>query len=193
MAQVVRKLRLRSEGFALANARLCAVLETMSVAAILDLARDPATGGLLTAFDEEIALNEELLVPETKWLSDDGEIVTYAMQPIPAFMQLAQFLVARGFAKAGEPVDGWTILEPVLPPQALDVGDAGFDPEIGRRVEVLLDGEVRDHIISYDCRAGTIERYVCKADGQVCIENDEAAKETLTGDVTVRWRADAEA
>jgi hypothetical protein len=43
-------------------------------------------------------------------------------------------------------------------------------------------------VIGYDCRAGAIERYARGAKGEFRIEAGKAVRETLTGDVTVRWR-----
>ncbi len=58
-------------------------------------------------------------------------------------------------------------------------------------VEVYLNGELlagpdtaaKGHIISFDERAGEIERYVCASNGKVLVEEDHFVTETLKGRV----------
>lgn len=73
-------------------------------------------------------------------------------------------------------------------PRRLSVSDPGFDSEMGRRLDVLLNGTVRDQVIAYDMDARTITRYVTDERGNIVVAGDEAKRETLTGDVAVRWR-----
>lgn len=79
-----------------------------------------------------------------------------------------------------------------LPPRRLSVHDEGYDPAIGARLRVLLDGVSQDgRCEAYDIDAGTVIR--CKLDeqGHIYAEGDEVARETVTGKVEVSWRAEA--
>lgn len=76
------------------------------------------------------------------------------------------------------------------PPRRLSVHDADYDPAIGARVHVLLDGvDQRGRCEAYDADAGTVTR--CKHDetGKAYVVGDEIAMETVTGKVEVSWRA----
>lgn len=78
-------------------------------------------------------------------------------------------------------------------PDRLSVDDMATSPElcdIGRRIEVLFNGTVRDHVISYDVPGRTITRFATDEHGHIIIEGDDAKRETLTGDVAVRLKSD---
>ena len=76
-----------------------------------------------------------------------------------------------------------------LPPRRLSVHDVGYDPALGSRLCVLLDGVSQDgRCEAYDIDAGTVIR--CKLDeqGYIYAEDDEVARETVSGKVEVKWR-----
>ena len=60
-----------------------------------------------------------------------------------------------------------------------------FDPEIGGRLRVTLDGVVVRNVIAYDMDAGQVLRYKTDEAGQFVlnIERDEVERELLTGEV----------
>lgn len=64
------------------------------------------------------------------------------------------------------------------------------DWEVASATEILLNGAVVSQVISYDCEAGTVERYVTDESGRLVLDSarEEALRETLTGTVTARWR-----
>lgn len=75
-------------------------------------------------------------------------------------------------------------------------GDPHYDKAAMRlsdRIEVLLDGERLDHVISYDAPRGEITRHRRDGKGAIVIERGELACETLTGKVEARWIKQAEA
>ena len=65
--------------------------------------------------------------------------------------------------------------------------DRDFDPEIGRSLNVWVDGVLQDKVIAFDRDEGFVERY-CQREGEMFIEGDEVAKETVTGEVAISWR-----
>ena len=75
-------------------------------------------------------------------------------------------------------------------PRSYSVRDPAFEPEIGRRVEVRLDGDLQRKVIAYDCDAGTLTRYALDEAGKIKInrEKREAVEETVAGVVEVRLR-----
>jgi hypothetical protein len=77
------------------------------------------------------------------------------------------------------------------PPVRQSVHANDFDSLIGSQTEVLLDGVPQSTVISYDCEAGTVQRYQTNAEGQVMLDSawETMLEETLTGTVTVRWKA----
>lgn len=78
------------------------------------------------------------------------------------------------------------------PPIRYSGSQPDFDPAIGSRIELWLDGvrlDDEDHrISSYDCEAGTIIRALLNSDGCIYADGDKIAEETLTGKVEARWK-----
>lgn len=80
-----------------------------------------------------------------------------------------------------------TVLD--APPIRYSVGQNDFDPEIGRRLRIYVDGAEQKQVIEYDCEAGTVVRFALDADGSVRLnaKRDDALRETVKGAVTVEW------
>lgn len=72
--------------------------------------------------------------------------------------------------------------------EAIQAGDGSW--EVAMRTEIVLDGEVQNHVTAYDCDAGTVTRQVLDERGrpQLNETRDAVQTETVTGDVTVRWK-----
>lgn len=71
------------------------------------------------------------------------------------------------------------------------VDDPDIDWDVASRVEILLNGIPRDRVISFDVEARTLTRCATDEKGNFIVEGDEIKRETLHGDVAVRWRAEA--
>ena len=71
-------------------------------------------------------------------------------------------------------------------PRQYGVGMACFDPEIGRRIRVKVDGRPVSMVIAYDLDAGQVLRCKTDAEGQpvLDVERDVIERELLTGTVT---------
>ncbi len=78
----------------------------------------------------------------------------------------------------------------IHPPRRYSVGDADYDPAIGARLEVFLDGVARGEVVAYDIDARTLTRHATDEQGNVIIDRAVNALkcETLTGDVAVVWK-----
>jgi hypothetical protein len=74
-------------------------------------------------------------------------------------------------------------------------GDRHYDAAAVRlsdRIEVTLDGDRLDHIVSYDVPAGLVVRHRRDWQGRMVLERGAPVDEVLTGEVAVRWlRAEA--
>lgn len=75
---------------------------------------------------------------------------------------------------------------PVRIPDAYGVHDRGYNPALGERLRVLLDGKEQFDVVAYDRRAGWLERY--KDSRQVI--SDRLVTERLRGKVEVKWIRD---
>jgi hypothetical protein len=77
------------------------------------------------------------------------------------------------------------------PPVRYSVGAPDFDPEVGRRIEVTLDGVVQDRVTDYDCEAGTLTRLALNSEGRPYLTPDKKniVTEDLIGAVAARWKA----
>lgn len=75
------------------------------------------------------------------------------------------------------------------PPVRYAVGQADFDPGIGRRLRVFVDGVEQNQVVEYDCEAGTVLRNKLDENGKAQLNEacDEVLRETITGAVTVDW------
>jgi hypothetical protein len=82
------------------------------------------------------------------------------------------------------------LTDPVPPPRRYSVNRPGFDPSIGKRVKVLLDGIEQSLVVEYDCALGLVDRFVTDADGQIQLTADRkhARRELLRGEVTIEWK-----
>jgi hypothetical protein len=91
---------------------------------------------------------------------------------------------------------GWRRQAPVSVPAGVprraSIYDKDFDHELGRRIEVYLDGKLQGMVVAYDVDAGTVTRHAPDADGRAQLdETREAVKiETATGRVEVRLTGD---
>lgn len=76
------------------------------------------------------------------------------------------------------------------PPRAYSIGQADFDPEIGRRLRISVDGVEQKEVVEYDCDAGTVLKNKLGADGRPMLndERDDVLRETVRGLVTVEWK-----
>src|SRR5262245_53000649 len=77
------------------------------------------------------------------------------------------------------------------PPRRNSVEEAELNGgrSVAFRTEILLDGVVQVGVLAYDCDAGTLTREVRDASGQLQLNEarDEFLRETVVGEVTVRW------
>ena len=76
------------------------------------------------------------------------------------------------------------------PPSRYDLADPTFDPDVGARIMVKLDGQPCARVVAYDCEEGWVRKFQTTADGHVRVSptRDEALKETVTGFVTAEWK-----
>lgn len=72
-------------------------------------------------------------------------------------------------------------------PVRLSVNDEDFDPDLGARLEVRLDGVVQDAVIGFDTEVGEVIRARKDADGSFMVNQagDQIEIETIKGAVTV--------
>lgn len=74
-------------------------------------------------------------------------------------------------------------------PRRLSTHDDDYDPRVGERLTVLLDGvDQRGRVEAYDLDAGTVTRAKHDAEGRIFVDGDEIAMETVAGHVEVLWR-----
>jgi hypothetical protein len=73
-------------------------------------------------------------------------------------------------------------------PRRYGVGALDYDHEIGRKLQIYLDGVEQSEVIAYDVDAGIVSVFRKGADHRIVIEDREAVRDTLTGYVTVEWR-----
>ena len=78
----------------------------------------------------------------------------------------------------------------IAPPIRYDVGQADFNPAIGERLVIYLDGEEQESVISYDAEAGYVVRYHVDGQGNYALsdDRDEIVRETCHGHVEVRFK-----
>ena len=74
------------------------------------------------------------------------------------------------------------------PPARMALSDENYDAELGRAVEVWLDGYEQNMVLAYDCEAGIVERYKMENFGDIIIRDGDAVSEIVSGNVSVRWR-----
>ena len=73
----------------------------------------------------------------------------------------------------------------IAPPIRYNVGQADFNPAIGERLVIYLDGEEQESVISYDAEAGTLDCYATDPRGNYFVDpkTGEARVKTLRGTV----------
>jgi len=78
------------------------------------------------------------------------------------------------------------------PPARYSVEQVDYDPALGARLCVHLDGVEQRRVIAYDCEAGTVTRCVLDAEGRLVVDEnrEDVGVETVSGRVEVTWRAD---
>jgi hypothetical protein len=76
------------------------------------------------------------------------------------------------------------------PPRAYSIGQPDFNPEIGRRLRICVDGIEQREVVEYDCDAGTVLKNKLGHDGRPMLNDarDAVARETVRGTVTVEWK-----
>lgn len=76
------------------------------------------------------------------------------------------------------------------PPVRYSVSQDDFSYEIGRRLRIFVDGVEQEHVVEYDCEAGTLLKNKLDDNGRHRLneKRDEIVRETLRGVVTVEWR-----
>ena len=76
------------------------------------------------------------------------------------------------------------------PPLRYSVGQEDFNPAIGKRLRILVDGVEQQQVVEYDCEAGTVLKNKLGEDGHPMLnkERDAVARETVRGTVTVEWK-----
>ncbi|MEH3121992.1 MAG: hypothetical protein PGN16_08440 [Sphingomonas phyllosphaerae] len=75
-------------------------------------------------------------------------------------------------------------------PRRLSVSDPDYDPSIGERLTVRLDGvDQHGRAEAYDLDAQTVTRCKHDAAGKIYLDGDIIAMEMVGGVVTVEWRA----
>ncbi|AXB79129.1 hypothetical protein [Novosphingobium sp. P6W] len=74
----------------------------------------------------------------------------------------------------------------LIPPRYA-VGDGDFDPELGRRPIISLDGAVLDQVVAYDIEAGVVAKHGVDVHGEVVVdrEREEIVKVDMHGTATV--------
>jgi hypothetical protein len=79
---------------------------------------------------------------------------------------------------------------PPAVPRRLSVSDPDYDPSIGERLTVRLDGDDQHgRAEAYDLDAQTVTRCKHDAAGKIYLEGEWIAMETVHGVVTVEWKA----
>jgi len=67
-------------------------------------------------------------------------------------------------------------------PRRLSIQDADYDPTLGQRLVVKLDGvDQHGRVEAYDLDASTVTRAKRDASGRLVLEGDEVAMETVSG------------
>lgn len=69
--------------------------------------------------------------------------------------------------------------------------DPDYDPllvRIGRRIDVLLNGEPVSDVVAYNCDEGWVRAMKRTKHGRLHVQNGIAAEQLLRGDASVRWR-----
>lgn len=77
------------------------------------------------------------------------------------------------------------------PPVRYSVGQEDFDPEIGRRLRIFVDGVEQQEVVEYDCEAGTVLKNKLNDEGRAQpdpTDRNRVWRETVKGAVTVEWR-----
>ena len=76
------------------------------------------------------------------------------------------------------------------PPASYSVSSPYFDPLVGSRIEVRLDGAILDKVISYDTARGYVLRYKTDESGHIVLNHarGDAECEMIEGNVTAMWK-----
>jgi len=76
-------------------------------------------------------------------------------------------------------------------PTKLSVDDPDYDPDLGARLVVSVNGVAQSHVTAYDIGAGHIYRFKDDKDGQIVAGKDGwPGLEIIKGDVAVTLRGD---
>lgn len=75
----------------------------------------------------------------------------------------------------------------VVIPNQMAIGDAHYDADLARRIDVFLNGEKQNAVVAYDVDAGAIRRNVLDSDGkpQLNATRDAVLRETVRGKVEI--------
>lgn len=79
------------------------------------------------------------------------------------------------------------------PPASYSINQLDYDPDVGARLRIFVDGVEQRNVTAYDCGAGTVVKFTLGSDGQPVIDplSHTIVSETATGTVTVEWREPA--
>jgi hypothetical protein len=89
-----------------------------------------------------------------------------------------------------EPWRSWRYDRIDDPPVRYAVGQPDYDPSVGMRLVVCLDGEEAKEVVAYDCEAGWILQHRRDKAGQFVIDraHECIASVRTEGKITVGWR-----
>lgn len=79
------------------------------------------------------------------------------------------------------------------PPRRLSITDASYDPSVGFRLQIFLDGIEQDLATGYDLDADTVTRYKADRNGDPLKDRKtgQLIRETKSGEIEVSWKAAA--
>ncbi|MAG24942.1 hypothetical protein CMI47_05120 [Candidatus Pacearchaeota archaeon] len=77
-------------------------------------------------------------------------------------------------------------------PAAYSVDDLRFDPAIGARLDIMLDGKPVTKVVAYDTIKGQVLRLKTGEDGNLVLNaaRDDVVRELLEGKVEARLRSE---
>ena len=77
------------------------------------------------------------------------------------------------------------------PPRAYSIGQPDFNPDIGRRLRICVDGVEQREVVEYDCDAGTVLKNRLNSEGRAQVDpnnREQVWRETVRGNVTAEWK-----
>ncbi|WP_242183227.1 hypothetical protein [Sphingomonas sp. CARO-RG-8B-R24-01] len=80
------------------------------------------------------------------------------------------------------------ISQPIPAVLSIEEGEPGFRPDwqdIAFDLNIFVDGVEQRNVVSYDCNAGLVKRFLISASGRFIVEGDQVVLETIHGTVEV--------